>query len=102
MNLRETPGRSVPTCRRRRIVSVFAFVLAISCACARDERKQIEPEYDKDTGRLKLLKYDSNKDGTVDTTSFMDGARVLRIEIDQDQDGKVERWEYYGAGQKLE
>ena len=32
----------------------------------------------------------------------MDGARVLRIEIDQDQDGKVERWEYYGPGQKLE
>ena len=32
----------------------------------------------------------------------MDGARVLRIEIDQDQDDKVERWEYYGADQKLE
>ena len=32
----------------------------------------------------------------------MDGARVVRIEIDKDEDGKIDRWEYYGADQKLE
>ena len=32
----------------------------------------------------------------------MDGARVLRIEIDRDEDGRVDRWEYYDANQKLE
>ena len=26
----------------------------------------------------------------------MDGARVVRIEIDKDEDGKIDRWEYYG------
>ena len=32
----------------------------------------------------------------------MDAARILKIEIDKDEDGKVDRWEYYGADKKLE
>jgi hypothetical protein len=69
----------------------------------RDEaRKRITPEYDKATGKLTLLKYDSNGNGVVDTWSYMDGARVVRIEIDKDEDGKIDRWEYYDANQKLE
>jgi hypothetical protein len=67
-----------------------------------EARKRIFPEYDTTTGKLKLLKYDSNGNGIVDTWSYMDGARVVRIEIDKDEDGKIDRWEYYGADQKLE
>ena len=55
------------------------------------------PEYDAQTGKLRLLKYDSDGNGKVDTVSYMDGSRVVRIEIDKDEDGKVDRWEYYGA-----
>ena len=66
------------------------------------DRKKIEPVYDKQTGRLQVLKYDSDGNGKVDTTSHMDGARVLWIEIDKDEDGHVDRWEYYDADQKLE
>jgi len=62
----------------------------------------IQPVYDKSTGKLQLLKYDSNKNGVVDTWSYMEGARVVRIEIDKDEDGKIERWEYYGPDQKIE
>jgi hypothetical protein len=83
---------------------VVAFALAFS-ACDRkgdEARKRISPEYDKATGKLKLLRYDSDGDGKVDTVSFMDGARILRIEIDKNEDGKVDRWEYYDANQKLE
>lgn len=69
---------------------------------AGEARKRITPEYDKVTGRLKLLKYDSDGNGVVDTVSYMDGARVVRIEIDKNEDGKVDRWEYYDANQKLE
>jgi len=65
-------------------------------------RKDMEPVYDPDTGRLRQLRYDSDGNGKVDTVSFMDGARVLRIEIDKDEDGRVERWEYYDAARKLE
>ena len=60
------------------------------------------PEYDPATGKLQLLKYDSDGDGKIDTVSHMDGARVVKIEIDKDEDGKVDRWEYYGPDQKIE
>jgi len=83
-------------------VGVLAIAL-ISGACGHSaDAKKIEPIYDKQTGRLQVLKYDSDGDGKVDTISHMDGARVLRIEIDKDEDGRVDRWEYYDANQKLE
>jgi hypothetical protein len=82
--------------------SILAAALT-PAACGRPaDRKQIEPIYDKQTGRLQVLNYDSDGDGKVDTISHMDGARVVRIEIDRDEDGRVDRWEYYDANQKLE
>ena len=78
-------------------------IISVSCSSERTEaQKRITPEYDKKTGKLQLLKYDSNGNGKVDTFSYMDGARVLRIEIDKDEDGKIDRWEYYGPDQKIE
>lgn len=74
----------------------------MSLSCRSKEPSHVEPVYDKLTGKLQLLKYDSNRNGKVDTLSYMDGTRVLRIEIDQDEDGRLDRWEYYGADQKLE
>jgi hypothetical protein len=83
----------------------MAFVL-ISAACeshqAAEARKRIQPVYDRETGRLTLLKYDSNGDGKPDTFSYMDGAQTVRIEIDEDGDGLIDRWEYYTRDQKLE
>ena len=32
----------------------------------------------------------------------MDGTKFVRIEIDTDEDGKIDRWEYFGADQKVE
>jgi len=58
--------------------------------------------YARDSGKLQLLKLDSNGNGKPDTFSYMDGARIIRIEIDKDEDGLIDRWEYYGADQKLE
>lgn len=84
-------------------LALASLIAAAACdRSAEESRKHITPEYDKETGKLKLLKYDSNANGTVDTWSYMDGARVLRIELDKDEDGKIERWEYYRADQKLE
>ncbi len=85
-------------------VSFLAAVLG-SVGCrneANEARKRITPEYDENTGKLRLLKYDSNGNGKIDTWSYMDGARVIRIEIDSDEDGKIDRWEYYDAQQHLE
>jgi hypothetical protein len=81
---------------------LFAAVLLAGAGCRSSETASIEPVYDKLTGTLQMLKYDANGNGKVDTWSYMDGTRVLRIEIDKDEDGRVDRWEYYGADQKLE
>jgi len=32
----------------------------------------------------------------------MDGTRVERIEVDEDQDGQVDRWEFYDENRRLE
>jgi hypothetical protein len=91
---------------RQIIVAIGFLAFAVSAGgcvgSSRPDSSGIEPVYSKQTGQLEQLKYDSNRNGTVDTVSYMDGARVLRIEIDKDEDGKIERWEYYGADQKLE
>jgi hypothetical protein len=63
---------------------------------------RIQPEYDPTTGRLHLLKYDANADGTIDTWSYMDFARVVRIEVDSDRDAEIDRWEYYRPDQTIE
>ncbi len=81
------------------------FVGMWSAACERgsgDGRKRIIPEYDPKTGKLSVLRYDSDGNGKTDTVSYMNGAVVVRIEIDKDEDGKIDRWEYYRPDQKLE
>jgi hypothetical protein len=81
---------------------LLAATLLTGTMCRSRDAAVIEPIYHPLTGRLQLLKYDSNANGTVDTWSHMDGTRVLRIEIDADEDGKLDRWEYYDAAQRLE
>ena len=81
---------------------LFCALASAAAGCSSPKPSNIEPVYDKLTGKLQLLKYDSNGNGKVDTFSYMDGARVVRIEVDNDEDGQIERWEYYDAAQKLE
>ena len=77
------------------------YVLAVVClaACSNPEKERLKqttiPTYDKQTGRLKELTYDMNKDGRIDTWAQMDGARPVLSRIDRNQDGKIDRWEYY-------
>jgi hypothetical protein len=81
---------------------VVSALVVVACDASPSPTNKIEPVYNKKTGKLEVLKYDSKGDGKFDTISYMDGARIVRIEIDRDGDGKVDRWEHYGPGQKLE
>jgi hypothetical protein len=78
-----------------------ALAILVLSGCNRAGNKQIEPVYDKQTGKLQVLKYDRDKNGTAETISYMDGSRILRIEIDENEDGTIDRWEHYDADQKL-
>jgi hypothetical protein len=85
------------------VILVFAQVFgACESRQTAEARRRIQPVYDRETGKLTLLKYDSNGDGKPDTFSYMDGSQVVRIEIDEDGDGTIDRWEYYTRDQKLE
>lgn len=55
----------------------------------------IKPTYDKTTGKLTQLSYDSNHDGRPDTWTDMDGSRPLRARIDRNGDGIIDRWEEF-------
>lgn len=80
------------------LLTAALLVLTVS-ACGnpsqRAEKQGITPSYDKKTGKLTELAYDSNHDGRPDTWTEMDGSRALRTRIDRNGDGKVDRWEEY-------
>jgi hypothetical protein len=83
------------------VVLCALFFAAISCR-APEKEKRVQASYDKDTGKLSQLTVDAKKDGKPNIYSYMDGTKFVRIEIDNDEDGKIDRWEYYGPDQKLE
>ncbi len=94
--------------RRFSCAALCASALATALAgtgCSdpdRDRSKETtRPTYDKTTGKLTQLTYDRNKNGVIDTWTDMDGMRPLRSRIDLDEDGKIDRWEYYDADGKL-
>ena len=86
-----------------RYLVLLAAVLAAACSDPDKERlKQTTiPTYDKSTGKLKELTYDMNKNGKIDTWTEMNGAKPVLTRMDRDEDGKIDRWEYYDADAKL-
>src|ERR1700676_5030836 len=80
---------------------VFVGLAAVSCG-APPKSDRVQAIYDKQSGKLVQLIVDAKKDGKPNIYSYMDGTKFVRIEIDQDEDGKIDRWEYYGPDQKLE
>ncbi len=63
---------------------------------------RVQATYDKQTGKLNQLTVDAAKDGKPNIFSYMNGSKFVRIEIDNDEDGKIDRWEYYGDSQRLD
>jgi hypothetical protein len=57
---------------------------------------QAQPVYNDKSGQLEQIVSDSNSDGKIDTRAFMEGRRLLRIEIDRNNDGSADRFEFYG------
>jgi hypothetical protein len=80
--------------------AMIAVLMAAGCSKAAGHTPAAS--YDPKTGKLTTLAVDSNRNGKVDTVSHMDGARIVRIEVDQDENGQVDRWDFYGPDKKLE
>ena len=75
-------------------------------ACSNPEKERLKkttrPTYDEKTGKLKELTFDQNKNGTIDTWTEMDAARPVLTRMDRNEDGKLDRWEYYNKEGQLE
>ena len=81
---------------RRPILVVLALLMP-ACAGPRDSASAVRPVYDKQTGQLTQLQYDENGNGRIDTWVQLEGTRIIRAEADHDEDGRIDRWEYYRA-----
>jgi hypothetical protein len=84
----------------------FPTLLVAACfgtaACGSPNgEKRVHAVYDRETGKLNEVKVDALRDGRPDVFGYIDDARIRRIEIDTDEDGKIDRWEYYGDDQKI-
>ena len=86
----------------RRAAVAYIVLLAALVGC-RDARRDapVQASYDN-IGKLRLLTYDSDGNAKPDTWAYMDGTRILRVEIDKNEDGVIERREYYDARKALE
>ncbi len=82
-----------------------ALVIALSGASCSSpwstRRAPVRPLYDSTTGRLTQLAYDSNRNGIMDAWTDMDGATPLGSRVDHNEDGRIDRWEYYDRGVRL-
>ena len=84
---------------------LVSLPLAAACAPASGSGAaggQVTPAYNAATGRLEKLTYDRNGDGRADAWVEMDGARLVRADVDEDFDGRVDRREFYVAGKSGE
>ena len=87
------------------MIQLVLLIAQLSVCCsglASRPKNRIESAYDNATGKLQLIKYDSDGDGRIDTFAHMDGTRVTRLDVDVDNDGKIDRWQYYGPDRKIE
>ena len=78
--------------------------LAVFSACAPSvsrDRDRPSAEYDRETGRLQRLTFDSNADGRNDAVGIMDGTKITRIELDTNGNGTVDRWDFFDADRRL-
>ena len=82
-----------------RATLLLAAIALCLAACSDPEKERVKQTtkatYDQKTGKLTELTYDRNKNGTIDTWTEMDGSRPVRSRSDLDEDGKLDRWEYY-------
>jgi hypothetical protein len=94
------------TSRGRLHPAGLLVILAMACACADPAKERLQesirPTYDKATGKLTELTYDSDQNGRIDTWTEMDGNRPVRSRIDRNEDGRIDRWEYFDAQGRLE
>jgi len=72
---------------------------SLTVACSSSENSRVRdttrPTYNSATGKLVELTFDRNKNGVIDTWTAMEGSRMIGSRSDLNEDGTLDRWEYY-------
>ena len=63
---------------------------------------RVQRTYEAGTGNLTMVAFAADGSVRIDHWAYMDGERLLRLDIDDNHDGRVDRREYYGPGERLE
>jgi hypothetical protein len=58
--------------------------------------------YDPDTHLVSRLDYDDQMTGRIVARTYFSDGRPVRLEVDSDGNGSIDRWEYYGPDGSLE
>jgi hypothetical protein len=91
--------------RGRGVTIAIALCVLAAAGCSHASRDRGTPSthgtYDKTSGKLTEISYDRNHNGKIDTWTDMDGPHPLRSRVDLDEDGRIDRWEYYDASGAL-
>lgn len=77
-------------------------LLLSACGNSQPPVGNVDAYYDENSGKLSQLTLNAKTDGKPNIFSYMDGSRFVRIEIDADEDGRIDRWEYYSRDQALQ
>ena len=94
------PPPGLPSTLKPTILTCALLIAAAGCSRPSGDRPHAE--YDPTSGRLRRLAYDANRNGRNDAVSIMDGTHIHRIELDLDENGKVDRWDFYREDRSLE
>ena len=63
---------------------------------------RVRKEFDPQTGELTLVAFDSDGNLRIDTWSYMKGDRLIRMEVDADEDGAIDSRSFYSPGEVLD
>ena len=87
--------------RRAAAVALVICALLFNSCGEPSEKHEIEVAYDHRTGQLRRLTINAQSDGKPNITGDIRGSNFVKIEVDTNEDGKTDRWEYYGDDEKL-
>ena len=80
--------------RRCMAVAIAFGVVVAGASCA---RQRVAAVYDPDTHLVSRLDYDDEISGRIAARTYFSNGRPMRLELDADADGSIDRWEYYRA-----
>jgi len=84
-----------------RVCAAVALTLGIVIGCAACSRPRVISVYDPDTHLVSRLDYDDEMTGGIVARTYFSNGRPVRLEVDPDGNGSIDRWEYYGADGSL-